>query len=128
MNRKIPEFSVSHETRPFWDAASQGRFLLRRCRSCGEAHWYPRSACPFCQSCETDWEEGSGEGTVYSYASAGKAPETFVVAYVQLAEGPTMLTNLVDCTPGDIAIGQKVQVVFVPTGNGGMVPMFKPAS
>lgn len=129
MNRRsIPAFSGSPETRAFWDAAAQGRFLVRRCRACGEAHWYPRSTCPFCQSCETDWEDASGEGIVYSYSLAGKSPDAFVVAYVTLAAGPTILTNLVDCDAADITVGQPVRVVFVPTESGGAVPMFKPAS
>ena len=95
--RKIPAPQPSPETQAFWDAAAQGRFLVRRCTACGKAHWYPRPMCPFCWSEKTEWVEASGRGRIYSYSVMRRAPEPYVVAYVTLAEGPTMLTNLIDC-------------------------------
>ncbi|WP_082525235.1 zinc ribbon domain-containing protein [Mesorhizobium sp. Root102] len=40
---------------PFWQAAREGRFLIKHCSSCGRAHWHPRQLCPFCFSAETEW-------------------------------------------------------------------------
>ncbi len=70
--------------------------------------------------------EARGTGTIYSYSIA-RGKEPFCVAYVQLDEGPTMLTNIVDTDLDALECGQKVRVVFVASENGGApVPMFTP--
>jgi uncharacterized protein len=122
--RKIPAPKPMPETQAFWDAAAQGRFLIGRCTGCGKAHWYPRKTCPFCWSEKTDWVEASGRGKIYSYSVMRRAPEPYVVAYVTLAEGPTMLTNLVDCDFDALAIGQAVRLKFSPSEGGPPVPTF----
>jgi uncharacterized OB-fold protein len=124
MTRKIPAPRPNAETQAFWDAAAQGKFLLRRCGACGKAHWYPRTICPFCSSDATEWVEASGNGTIYSYSVMRRAPEPYVIAYVTLAEGPTLLTSLVDCDFGALAIGQAVRLKFSPTDGGPPVPTF----
>ena len=55
-----------------------------------------------------------------------RAKEPYVIAYVTLAEGPTMMTNIVDCDFDLLRIGQPVAVVFAATEDGPPVPMFKP--
>jgi len=122
--RKIPAPKPNPETQAFWDATAQGRFLIRRCTACGKAHWYPRKACPFCWGEKTEWVEASGRGTIYSYSVMRRAAEPYVVAYVTLAEGPTMLTNLVDCDFDALAIGQEVRLKFSPSEGGPPVPTF----
>jgi uncharacterized protein len=126
MPRSIPAPQPTSETKAFWDAAAQGRFLIRKCSACGKAHWYPRTICPFCSSDRTDWVEASGRGTIYSHSTMRRAPEPYVLAYVTLAEGPTMLTNIVDCDFDGLAIGQEVKVKFTPSDGGPPVPMFTP--
>jgi uncharacterized OB-fold protein len=125
--RKVPAPVANVETQAFWDAAQNGRFLIRRCTACGKAHWYPRAICPFCASDATEWADAAGKGTIYSYSVMRRVPEPYAVAYVTLEEGPTMLTNIVDCDLDRLAIGQAVTVVFKPTEGGPPVPMFKPA-
>jgi hypothetical protein len=56
-----------------------------------------------------------------------RVKEPYVIAHVTLAEGPTMLTNIVDCDFDKVRVGQAVAVVFKETENGQPVPMFKPA-
>lgn len=114
------------ETQPFWDAARAGRFLVKRCRACGKAHWYPRTHCPFCASADTEWTEARGEGSIYSYSVMRRADPVYIMAYVTLDEGPTMMTNLVDCNPDVLAVGERVRVVFTPTPGGFAVPLFTP--
>jgi uncharacterized protein len=125
--RKIPSPAVSAETKTFWDGARSGRFLLPVCTVCGRAHWYPRAVCPFCDSGKIEWRGASGQGTIYTFSVMRRAKEPYVIAYVTLAEGPTMMTNIVDCDFDRLAIGQPVTAVFVPSENGPPVPMFKPA-
>lgn len=125
--RKLPAPSVSSETQAYWDAAAQGKLLVRKCTACGETHHYPRTICPFCFSDKTEWITASGKGTVYSYSVMRRAPVPYVMAYVTLAEGPTMMTNIVDCDVDKVRIGQDVKVVFKPTEDGPPLPMFAPA-
>ena len=125
--RKYPDPQPAPETEAFWEAAKEGRFLVRKCRACGRAHWYPRSICPFCSSTDTEWVEGAGKGTVYSYSVMRRAQPPYCMAYVTLAEGPIMMTNIVDCDFDRIRVGDAVELSFVKSENGYMLPMFKPA-
>ena len=126
--RSIPAPLTNPETEPFWAAAREGKFLIRACTDCGKAHWYPRAICPHCFSDKTEWKEGSGRGTIYSVSVMKRAPEVYAVAYVTLEEGPTMMTNIVDCDFDTVAIGQKVTVTWRPTKDDGPpYPQFKPA-
>jgi uncharacterized protein len=125
--RTIPGPLPHPETQAFWDAAAAGRFLIRSCTACGSAHWYPRTMCPHCASTRTQWVAASGLGQIYSYSVMRRADPPYVIAYVTLAEGPTMLTNLVDCDFDALAIGQSVKLVFSPTDGGPPVPTFTPA-
>jgi uncharacterized OB-fold protein len=124
--RKIPAPIVSVETQPFWDAARAGRFTVPVCAACGKTHWYPRAVCPFCGSEQVVWRDASGKGSIYTFSVMRRAKEPYVIAYVTLAEGPTMMTNIVDCDADTLRIGQPVAVVFKPSENGPPVAMFKP--
>ena len=127
-NRKIPPPSINPENKAFFDAASQGKLLVKRCNSCGEAHHYPRSLCPHCFSGETEWRESQGAGTIYTCSVLRRGvPEPYCIAYVTLEEEVTLLTNIVDCDLDTVKIGMKVKVVFKPTEGGPPVPMFTPA-
>lgn len=121
---RAPE--VTPETQPFWDAATEGKLLIKRCGACGEPHYPPRALCPACLSPETRWEEAAGTGAVYSLSTLRRGPDApYTVAYVTLDEGPAVLTNL-DGAPEDFAIGTRVRVRFAPTDGGPPVPMFAP--
>ena len=122
--RKITPPPVNPETQAFWDAASQGKLLIKKCTACGEVHFYPRNICPFCFSDKTEWIEASGKGTVYSFSVMRRAPVPYAIAYVELAEGPRIMTNIVDCDLNAIKIGQAVRLVFKASEGGPPVPMF----
>jgi hypothetical protein len=125
--RKIPAPAVSIESKPFWDAAAEGRFLIKRCTACGEAHWYPRPICPLCGSEETVWEESPGEGVIYTFSVMRRSPTgPYAIGYVTLDEGPAMLTNFVDCDLDKLAIGQRVKLKFQDTEGGPPVQVFSP--
>lgn len=126
--RVIPSPVIDLESKPFYQAAREGRFLIRRCIATGRYHWYPRALCPFSLG-ETEWVEASGRGEIYSYSVMRRADPPYAVAYVRLAEGPVMLTNLVGCDFDALAVGQQVEVVLTPTaGDGAPVPCFRPAA
>jgi uncharacterized OB-fold protein len=115
------------ESLPFWEASAKGNFLLPYCKACGRAHWYPRAMCPLCGAPDVEWREASGKGTVYSVSVVRRANPPYALAYVTLEEGPTMMTNIVDCDLDTVTIGQPVKVVFKASSDDVAVPMFTPA-
>jgi uncharacterized OB-fold protein len=123
---------INVETKTFWDATAEGKLLLPRCNDCDVVIWYPRQFCPECSSFNISYFEASGKGTVYSFAINRRGQGdyrdlAYVLAYVELDEGPRVLTNIVDCDVDQVSVGQKVQVVFHPTSNGVALPRFRPA-
>lgn len=113
------------ETKRFWQAADEGQLLVKRCTQCGQLHYYPRALCPFCFG-ETEWTESKGEGEIYSYSVMRRAPIPYAIAYVTLDEGPTIMTNIVDCDFDDIRIGQRVRLIYREAEDGQNVAMFTP--
>jgi len=129
-----PSPPVTLETKPYWDAAAQGRLVLPRCEACETVIWYPRSFCPACGSTAVSWIDAAGTGSVYSHTVVRKGQGAYreagpyVVAYVELDEGPRVMTNVVGCDPDNVEIGMRVEVVFDPTDKGTALPRFRPAA
>lgn len=113
------------DNKPFMDAARQGRLLMGKCQDTGKLFYPPRHISPFTLSSNVEFVESRGEGTIYSW-SVARGKEPYCLAYVTLAEGPTMMTNIVGTDLDTVACGQKVKLVFKPT-DGAPVPMFTPA-
>jgi len=126
-DRKITAPVVYPDSEPFWQAAKEGRLLIKRCRDCSQFHWYPRSICPHCGSDATEWVQASGRGTIYSVSVTRRAgPHAYAIAYVSLEEGVTMMTNIIDCDLDTLRIGDAVTVAFRDSDGGPPVPMFRP--
>jgi uncharacterized protein len=122
------------ETEEFWAATAEHKLLLRRCDDCGNPIWYPRTFCPDCGSFDTSWSEASGRGTVYAFTVVHRSnlegyrqASPYVVAYVELEEGPRIMTNIVGCEPDAVRVGLPVRVVFHDTGEGSALFRFEPA-
>jgi hypothetical protein len=109
----------------FLAAASAGRLSLPLCASCGQHHFYPRPFCPHCWSEDLNWVDVSGAATLYSFAII-RGSEPYVLAVVELTEGPRMMTNVVDCPLDAVQIGMPLQVDFRSL-DGTVVPVFRPA-
>ena len=125
--RKIPAPPQNLESKPFWDAAAEGRFLIKHCTACGKAHWYPRTICPLCNSPQTEWRESAGEGTLYSYSVMRRgAPTPYAIAYVTLDEGVSLMTNIVGTDLDTLRIGQRMKLQWTPTEGGPPVFTFTP--
>ena len=120
------------ETRPFWDAAKRHELTLPRCRACGKLHYFPRGACPFCLSLDLAWERMSGRGTLHTFTVVARGqkgfpvPTPYVLAIVELVEGPRMMTTLVEVDPKTVKIGMPVTVVFRDISDTIALPLFKP--
>jgi len=127
---------VLPEVKAFWDGTAEGKLLLAKCNECEQLIWYPRPFCPACASTSVSWVPASGRGTVYSFTvnrrGAADLPAyrdagVYVLAYVELDEGPRIMTNIVECDPDSVRVGQKVEVVFHDTGQGTALWRFRPA-
>jgi uncharacterized OB-fold protein len=115
-------------TRTYWEAAAQGRLLIRRCADCGRPHHYPREFCPHCWSDNVTWEPASGHATLYTWSVVHRNDlppfgqrVPYVAAVVDLAEGPRMMTEIVEPGPAELRAGMPVEVAF---RDG--VPVFRP--
>ena len=122
-------------TQPFWDAAKERRLSIQRCASCNRYVFYPRPLCPYCGSTELTWTDVSGRGVVYSYTIARRATMRafaeevpYVIAIVELAEGPHMTTHIVGCEPEAVAIGMPVEATFEDANDEVTLVKFRPAS
>ena len=130
--RPLPE--VTPETAPFWNGAADGEFRIGHCPDCDLSFFYPRARCPDCFG-EAEFVDTDGDGTVYTYAVPQKVsgwPDEalpLVVAYVELVEGPRVVTNVVDCEPEDVSVGTEVTVDFIETEEDDIaVPVFRLAA
>jgi uncharacterized protein len=122
----------SPTSRPFWDAAKRHELQLQRCGGCGAFIYYPRPRCPQCMSDDLKWERVSGRGTVYSYTIVRRASTRsfadapYVLAIVELAEGPHLTTNII--APAEsVKIGMPVVVAFDDVTPDHTLVKFKPA-
>lgn len=119
------------EEKPFFEFAREGKLALTRCRACG-THSVARVVCPRCWSQDVETVAAAGTGDVYSYTvlhRAGRpgfeADVPYVVALIELDEGPRVMTNVVGCDPSTVRIGQRVHLVVEDRGEI-TVPQFTP--
>ena len=124
----------SPESRPFWQAARNHRLKLPHCSRCGQ-FWFPPSClCPNCLYDGFHWQEVSGRGRVHSfvvfhrvYQPAFARDVPYVVALIELDEGPRMLSNVIDVDPDKVRCGMRVVVTFDDIAADISVPRFSPA-
>jgi uncharacterized OB-fold protein len=115
-------------TAPFWEAAARREFVVQRCQTCGRHQFYPRPYCLACQSDGVVWVAAKGHGTVYSMTTVhlAVAPELtppYIVAIVELDEGPRVMTNIVG---GPCRIGDRVRVDWQERRGAPPLPVFRP--
>jgi uncharacterized OB-fold protein len=126
---------VDEESRGYWEALQRHELYFQRCRDCGTNRFPPRAVCPVCLSSATEWVRASGKGTVHSFTVTyqNQAPGfreelPYVLAVVELAEGPRLMTNVVDCAPDAVRIGMAVEVVFDDVTPEVTLAKFRPAA
>ena len=135
METPLPAPVANADSLPYWNAARERRLLIRKCKACSSLHFMPRHLCPVCWSDDLEWIESNGKGTVHSFtiirraATAAFASQVpYVVALIDLAEGPRMITNVVGENALSVTIGDRVSVTFEDRGGGAMIPQFVRAS
>jgi uncharacterized OB-fold protein len=130
--RLLPE--PTPETRHFWDGCKAGELRLQRCRACSRPYFPPRPFCPHCASRDVEVFAASGRAALYSYVinhrprpDMGREPHA--IAVVELAEGPRMMTNIVNCpqTPEALQLDMPLRVIFSQESEDIALPLFEPA-
>jgi uncharacterized OB-fold protein len=123
----------SAESKPYWDAAREHRLVVQKCNACGEFWFPPSQRCAHCLSDHHAWTEVKGTGKVFSFVTYqrlyhkgwdGEVP--YVVAVIELDEGPRMLSTVVGVAPEKVACDMAVKVVFDDVTADATLPKFTP--
>lgn len=132
MQTSLPQPIANADSQPYWDGARAGRLLIRKCGDCGALHFMPRHLCPQCWSDKLEWVQAKGTGSVHSFTIISRPPlpafnplAPYVVALIDLDEGPRMVSNILGDDALSVEIGDRVEVLFEDRGEGAMLPQFK---
>ena len=122
------------DTRAFWEGTKDKELRYQKCDDCSTVIFYPRRHCTGCLGNNLSWQTASGQGTVYSYSVVrqsyhpffrGRVP--YAVAWIDLDEGPRLLSNVVGVEDplNEVQIGQRVEVEWEEHENLS-IPLFRP--
>jgi uncharacterized OB-fold protein len=130
---------INAVTRPFWSAAAERRLCMPRCRDCAAFTFPPRPSCCECGGENLKWTNLSGRGVVYSFtvirqivggptAKAFEDDIPYIVALIDLDEGPRLTSNVIGCPIDAVTIDMPVEVTFEQASVDVWLPKFKPAT
>lgn len=133
-NLVVPGPTITAISAPFWSAARNGELALQQCDTCTQFFFYPRAFCPHCWSERVTWRRASGEGVVKSCSVihrpghfAWEVAAPYVIALIELQEGPTMLSQLIGIEIDAVKVGRPVQIRCTQVGKY-VLPLFEPLS
>jgi uncharacterized protein len=130
---KSPQPRSPH-SKAYWKGLSEGQIVIQRCADCG-AFTHPAGArCTSCLSHNREFVAMSGLGTVYTYTvtrramhAEFKADLPYIIVYVKLDEGLTIVSWMRDMAPEDVRIGMRVKAVFEKIDDETTLHRFVPA-
>ena len=132
IKRPLPR-SNEYDTREFWAATKDKEFRYQQCGNCDTLIFYPRRHCTSCTSGKLEWKVSAGQGTVYTYSIVRQSYHPFfrnlvpyTVAWIDLDEGPRILSNVIGIEPDAVTVGQRVQIDWEEHDDLN-IPLFKPA-
>lgn len=126
---------ITDQTRPFWTAAKERRFVMQRCDGCGTFNFHPKPWCIECGSRALRWTDARPHGSVYSYTvsytvamnyQGWEADLPIVLCLVDTDDGARMYAQLTGCNPADVHIGMRVEVHFEDISEQAGIPKFRP--
>jgi uncharacterized OB-fold protein len=135
------EPTASEATDVFWEATREQRYLVQWCTSCSTPVFYPREVCPSCLTSDgLEWKPSNGTGVVYAVSvqyrpgnptMSDQVP--YVVALIELDAGADaatirVMSNVVNCEPGRVRVGDHVNLVWEPLSDGRRLPLFELAA
>jgi uncharacterized protein len=125
----LPEPSI--ETEPFWAGVQERKLLMPKCGKCGKVTFPPTVACPHCDAQAFAWTQMSGRGKVFSfvvmhrvYRAAFKEKVPYVIAVIDLEEGPRIISNVVGMPIDEVQCEMPVKVVYEEVRDGYLIPKF----
>ena len=132
MSPEKPLPVIDHDSAPYWEAAREGRLDIPLCGDCGRHHFYPRAICPHCHSDNLKFDTVSGRGEVHTFTIARRPAGPafaddvpYVVALIELEEGPRMMSRIQTDDPESVQIGASVEVTFVKATDEITFPYFR---
>ena len=118
---------------PYWRSLNDGVLSVQRCATCGSLQHYPRPFCVRCLSQEIEWKPVSGRATLFSYTIVRRAASPalaadlpYVLAIVELEEGPHMTGNVVGIPVEEVVVGMPLELTMVAVGDGQSLPQWRP--
>jgi uncharacterized protein len=126
--------SPDADSAAYWSGLREGRLLLQHCTDCGHVQAYQQGLCRACQSDRLEHRAASGRATVHSWSVVHRAPGPafrgdvpYAVLLVDLAEGPRLISALVQGDPQAVHAGMALQLVCEEVAPGVVLPKFRPA-
>lgn len=121
---------VNGDSKPYWDAAAEGRLVLQKCTSCQAVQFPPGHICRSCWETKLDWVESSGKGRIESCTIVHRPPSPafkapYVIAMVRTEEDVRITSNIIGEDALSAAIDDPVQVTFEANGDGQKLPQFQ---
>lgn len=129
---KKPLPVIDEDTAPYWKYCKQHELRMQKCTECNHIRFPAGILCPACHCMNAEWVKLSGQGTIFSYVVFRKAYHPayqdeipYVVAIIQLDEGPRMESNIIDVDVNEIKIGMPVKLFFEDVTDEISLPKFK---
>ena len=131
MSRPTPNPTPTEQ--PFYDACQRGELQLQHCDDCQHVLFYPRTHCDACQSESLSWRPASGKGVIATYTVVRRGvtadfPAPYIIALIDLAEGPRMMSQIIDAEPEALSSGLPVMIDFESWSDTITLPVFRLAT
>ncbi|MBO2447658.1 OB-fold domain-containing protein [Actinomadura barringtoniae] len=130
--RPLPLLTLANEF--FWTSGADGRLRFQECQACATLIHPPQPVCRYCRGDRLGVREVSGFATLIGFTvnhrfSLPGLPAPYVVAQVAVEEDPRvrLTTNAVECDPGELELGMRMEVVFEHLEDV-WLPLFRPAA
>ena len=124
------------DTREFWAGTKEKVFRYQQCKHCQTVIFYARRHCTGCIDGDLEWKTASGRATLYTYSVVRQSYHPFfrnqvpyAVAWVDLEEGPRILSNVVGVADPlkDIHIGMPLELEWEEHDTL-CIPLFRPST
>nr|WP_090277350.1 OB-fold domain-containing protein [Mycolicibacterium komanii]CRL71699.1 putative nucleic-acid-binding protein containing a Zn-ribbon [Mycolicibacterium komanii] len=125
--------TIDSDSESWWAAVQDRTLMINACGSCGRNSLYARPFCPHCWSEDVRLAPATGRSRLYTWSVIHQNVAPFdavpyVVAMVDLDEGPRLMTEIVDCPAERLSAGMQLEIGFREDDNGFVVPVFRPAT
>lgn len=127
----IPLPTPGPVSRPYWDAAREGRLVFQRCAACAAIPPRPVAMCGACGGRDLPWVTSSGRGRLYSWTVVWRPQHPsfrtpYAPAVMAVEEGWWLMTSIIGCRPEELAEGMALEVEFHHAGGDIWLPYARP--